>query len=117
MKQNTEKFVKIYFSIIGGSGVTHSIYNMVNAPYKYKQNYIDTYKNHKYASNVKQTECKRFVEKPTNFGISVYVMKELLFGVCKGIYMGIFFPITIPCSIYCMTIKTDPTELDKVKPS
>ena len=31
MKINPDKFAKIYLSIIGGSAVTHSIYNMYNA--------------------------------------------------------------------------------------
>ena len=48
-KINLDKIAKIYLSIIGGTGVTYSIYNIYNAPFVYKQNCIDThkYKNYK----------------------------------------------------------------------
>jgi len=119
MKINPDKIVKIYLFIIGGSAVTHSIYNMYNAPFEYKQDCIDTYnyKNYKYDSNVERPTCNRFVDKPNSVGISMYVMEGLFTGFVKGIWMGVLFPITIPSSIYCKTIKTDLTELEKVEPS
>ena len=118
MKINPDKFAKIYLSIIGGSAATHSIYNMYNAPFQYKQDCIDTYhyKNHKYDSNVEKPTLNRFVDKPNNLGISMYVMEALGIGFFKGIWMGVFFPITIPTSIYCRTITTDIAELEKVTP-
>ena len=119
MKINPDKIVKIYLSIIGGSAVTHSIYNMYNAPFKYKQDCIDTYnyKNHKHDSNVERPQIDRFVDKPTSVGISMYIIEALGIGLFKGIWMGVLFPITIPSSIYCRAIKYDMAELEKVKPS
>lgn len=119
MKINPEKIAKIYLSIIGGSVVTHSIYNMGNAPFKYKQDCIDTYnyKNYKSDSNVEKPKVNRFIDKPNNFDISMYVMEAFCIGLFKGIWMGVLFPITIPSSIYCRKIKTDMAELEKVKPS
>ena len=119
MKINPDKIAKIYLSIIGGSAVTHSIYNMYNAPFKYKQDCIDTYnyKNNKHDSNVERPKIDRFVDKPTNVGISMYIIEELSIGLVKGIWMGVLFPITIPSSIYCRAIKSDMAELEKVEPS
>ena len=118
MKINPDKIVNIYLSIIGGSAVTHSIYNMYNAPFQYKQDCIDTYhyKNHKYDSNVEKPTLNRFVDKPNNFDISIYVIEAFGIGLFKGLYMGLLFPITIPSSIYCWKIKSDLAELEKVKP-
>jgi len=119
MKINPDKIAKIYLSIIGGSAVTHSIYNMYNAPFKYKQDCIDTYhyKNYKYDSNVEKPTLDRFVDKPTGVGISMYIIEALGIGLFKGIWMGALFPITIPSSIYYMKVKTDMAELEKVKPA
>ena len=119
MRINLDKMAKIYSCIIGGSAVTHGIYNMYNAPLKYKQDCIDTYnyKNYKHDSNVKKPEVNRFIDKPNNFDISMYVVGELCFGICKGIWMGVLFPITIPSSIYCMMVNADLAKLEKVKPS
>jgi len=118
-KINLDKVAKIYLSIIGGSAVTHSVYNMGNAPSEYKQDCIDTYKykNYKYDSDEKKPEFNRFVDKPNTLGISMYVMEGLMFGFCKGMWMGILFPITIPSSVYCMMVKSDLAELEKIKPS
>jgi hypothetical protein len=118
-KINPDKIANIYLSIIGGSAVTHSIYNMYNAPFKYKQDCIDTYnyKNHKYDPNVERPIIDRFVDKPTGIGISMYIIEAFGIGLFKGIWMGVLFPITIPSSIYCRMIKTDMAELEKVKPS
>jgi len=115
-KISPEKIAKIYSYIISGSVVTHTIYNMYNAPFIYKQDCIDTYKykNHKYDSDVKKPEFNSFINKPTNFGISMYVIEGLFVGICKGVYMGVFFPITIPSSIYCMTVKSELAELEKL---
>ena len=117
-KINPDKIANIYLSIIGGSAVTHSIYNMYNAPFKYKQDCIDTYhyKNHKYDSNVEKPKLDRFVDKPTGVGISMYIIEALGIGLVKGIWMGVLFPITIPSSIYYMKVKTVLEELEKVKP-
>jgi hypothetical protein len=92
---------------------------MYNAPFKYKQDCIDTYnyKNHKYDPNVERPIIDRFVDKPTGIGISMYIIEALGIGLFKGIWMGVLFPITIPSSIYCRMIKTDMAELEKVKPS
>ena len=92
---------------------------MYNVPFKYKQDCIDTYhyKNYKYNSNVEKPTINRFVDKPSTFGLSMYVMEALYIGCWKGIWMGLLFPITIPSSIYCRTIKTDLAELEKIKPS
>jgi hypothetical protein len=92
---------------------------MYNAPFKYKQDCIDTYnyKNHKHDSNVERPKFDRFVDKPNNFNISMYVMEGLFVGILEGIYMGALFPITIPSTIYCRTIKSDLAELEKVEPS
>ena len=119
MKINPEKIAKIYLSIIGGSAVTHSIYNMYNAPFKYKQDCIDTYhyKNYKYDSNVEKPTLNRFVDKPNNFDISMYIIEALGIGLVKGIWMGVLFPITIPSSIYSMMIESELVELEKVEPS
>ena len=119
MKINPDKIAKIYLSIIGGSAVTHSIYNMYNAPFKYKQDCIDTYhyKNYKYDSNVEKPTFDIFIDKPSTFGISIYVIEALGIGLFKGIWMGALFPITIPSSIYYMRVKYDLAELEKVKPS
>ena len=119
MKINPDILAKIYLSIIGGSAVTHSIYNMYNAPFKYKQDCIDTYhyKNYKYDSNVEKPTLNRFVDKPNNFDISMYVIEAFGIGLFKGIWMGAFFPITIPSSIYCRMLKTDLVELEKAKQS
>ena len=119
MKINPDKIAKIYLSIIGGSAVTHSIYNVYNAPIKYKQDCIDTYhyKNYKYDSNVEKPTLNRFVDKPNNFDISVYVIEALGIGLFKGIWMGVLFPITIPSSIFYLMVKADLAELEKVKPS
>jgi len=118
-KINPDKIANIYLSIIGGSVATHSIYNMVNAPFEYKQDCIDTYnyKNYKYDSNVERPTCNRFVDKPNSVGISMYVMEGLFTGFVKGIWMGVLFPITIPSSIYCRKIQTNLLELEKVEPS
>ena len=118
MKINRDKLAKIYLAIIGGSTVTHSIYNIYNAPFKYKQDCIDTYKykNYKYDSNVEKPTLNRFVDKPNNFDISIYVIEALGIGLFKGLYMGLLFPITIPSSIYCWKIKSDLAELEEVKP-
>jgi len=118
-KINTEKIAKIYLSIISGSAVTHSMYNMYNAPFQYKLDCIDTYnyKKYKYDSNVERPTINRFIDKPTSFGISGYVMEALFVGFAKGMYMGVIFPITIPSSIYCMMIESDLAELEKIKPS
>ena len=115
MKINPDKIAKIYLSIIGSSAVTHGIYNVYNAPIKYKQDCIDTYnyKKYKYGSNVERPSFNRFVDKPNNFDISIYVIQALGIGICKGMFMGLLFPITIPSSIYCRTIKTDMAELEK----
>jgi len=112
-------YLKIYLSIICGSTVTHSIYNMCNAPFKYKQDCIDTYhyKNYKYDSNVEKPKLNRFIDKPNNFDISIYVIEAFGIGLLKGIWMGALFPITIPSSIYCWKVKTDMAELEKIKPS
>ena len=90
MKINPDKIAKIYLSIIGGSAVTHSIYNMYNAPFKYKQDCIDTYhyKNYKYDSNVERQKLDRFVDKPTGGGISMYVIEGLFVGIIKGYIYG-----------------------------
>jgi hypothetical protein len=119
MKINIDKIANIYVSIIGASVATHSIYNMGNAPFKYKQDCIDTYKykNYKHDSNEKKPEVNRFIDKPNNFDISMYVIEGLCLGICKGAWMGVFFPITIPSSIYYMKVKSDLAELEKVKPS
>ena len=119
MKINPDKIAKIYLSIIGGSAVTHSIYNMYNAPFEYKQDCIDSYnyKNHKYDSNVEKPSFNRFVDKPNSVDMSMYVMEGFFIGLFKGIWMGVLFPITIPSSIYCWKIKTDMAELEKIKPS
>jgi hypothetical protein len=119
MKINPDKIAKIYLSIIVSSAVTHGIYNVYNAPIKYKQDCIDTYnyKNYKYDSNVEKPKLNRFVDKPNNFDISMYVIEGLFIGICKGMFMGLLFPITIPSSIYCRKIKTDLVELEKVEPS
>ena len=113
MKINPDKIVNIYLSIIGGSAVTHSIYNMYNAPFKYKQDCIDTYnyKNHKHDSNVERPKIDRFVDKPNNFDISIYVIEAFGIGLFKGLYMGLLFPITIPSSIYCWKIQDNLDEL------
>ena len=119
MKINPDKIAKIYLSIIGGSAVTHSIYNMYNAPFEYKQDCIDSYnyKNHKYDSNVERPKPDMFIDKPNSFGISLYVIEAFGIGLFKGIWMGALFPITIPSSIYCRTIKYDMAELEKAKQS
>ena len=119
MKINPDKIAKIYLSIIGGSAVTHSIYNMYNAPFKYKQDCIDTYnyKNHKHDSNGERPKIDRFVDKPTSVGISMYIIEALGIGLLKGIWMGVLFPITIPSSIYCRKIQDNLEELEKVEPS
>jgi hypothetical protein len=119
MKINPDTLVKIYLSIIGGSVATHSIYNMVNAPFKYKHDCINSYnyKNYKHDSNLEKPTITRFIDKPNNFDISMYVIEGLFFGIGKGLFMGVLFPITIPSSIYCRMIETDLTELEKVKPS
>jgi hypothetical protein len=119
MKINPEKIANIYLSIIGGSAVTHSIYKMYNAPFKYKQDCIDTYnyKNHKYDSSVERPKVDRFIDKPNTFGISIYIIEAFGIGLFKGIWMGALFPITIPSSIYCRTVKSDMAELEKIKPS
>jgi hypothetical protein len=92
---------------------------MYNAPFKYKQDCINTYhyKNHKYDSNIEKPKLDIFIDKPTNFGISMSVIEAFCIGLFKGIWMGALFPITIPSSIYCMKVKTDMAELEKVKPS
>jgi len=92
---------------------------MYNAPFKYKQDCIDTYnyKNYKYDSNVEKPKLNRFIDKPNNFDISIYVMEGLFIGIGKGMFMGALFPITIPSSIYCMMVKSDLEKLEKVKPS
>ena len=117
MKINSDKLASIYLSIIGGSAVTHSIYHMYNAPFRYKQNCIDTYnfKNHKYDSNVERPKLDRFIDKPNNLDICIYVMEAFGIGLFKGIWMGVLFPITIPTSIYCRTIKTVIAELEEKK--
>ena len=119
MKINPEKIAKIYLSIIGGSAGTYSICNMCNAPLKYKQDCIDTYnyKNYKYDSNVERPKLDMFIDKPSTFGISMYIIEALGIGLFKGIWMGALFPITIPSSIYYMRVKYDLAELEKVKPS
>ena len=118
-KINQDKIKKIYLSITGGLVFTHSIYNMSKAPFKYKQDCIDSYnyKKYKYDSNVERPTINRFIDKPTSFGISRYVMEALFVGFAKGMYMGVIFPITIPSSIYCMMIESDLAELEKIKPS
>ena len=118
-KINQDKIKKIYLSITGGLVFTHSIYNMSNAPFIYKQDCIDSYhyKKYKYDSNVERPTINRFVDKPSTFGLSMYVIEALGIGLFKGIWMGVLFPITIPSSIYCRTIKTDLAELEKIKPS
>lgn len=115
MKINPDKFLKIYLSIIGGSTVTHSIYNMYNAPFKYKQDCIDTYhyKNNKYDSNVERPKLDRFIDKPSTFGLSMYVMQAFGIGFYKGVWVGVLFPITIPSSIYSMMIESELAELEK----
>jgi hypothetical protein len=119
MKINPDKIVKLYLSIVGGSVVTHSLYNMYNAPFKYKHDCINSYnyKNYKHDSNLEKPTITRFIDKPNNFDISMYVIEGLCIGICKGLFMGVLFPITIPSSIYCRMIKTDMAELEKVKPS
>jgi|TARA_B110000008_G_C16757615_1_gene479285 hypothetical protein len=119
MKLNSDKIAKIYLSIIGGSAVTHSTYNMYNAPIEYKQNCIDTYKykNYKYDSNIEKPTFNTYIDKPSIFGITIYVIEALGIGFFKGIWMGALFPITIPSSIYYMTVKYDLAELEKVEPS
>ena len=122
-KINLDKIAKIYLSIIGGTGVTYSIYNIYNAPFVYKQNCIDThkYKNYKYDSNVEKPKLDIFIDKPTTISLSICVMEGLFTGFFKGMYIGALFPITIPSLIYCMKINTDlvelEKELEKVKPS
>lgn len=117
-KINPDKIKNIYLAIIGGSAVTHSVYNMYNAPFIYKQDCIDThkYKNYKYDSNVEKPKFNRFVDKPSTLGLSMYVIENFVIGFYKGICMGVLFPITIPSSIYRMTIESDLAELDKIKP-
>jgi len=119
MKINPDTLVKIYLSIIGGSVATHSIYNMVNAPFKYKHDCINSYnyKNYKHDSNLEKPTITRFIDKPNNFDISMYVIEAFGIGLFKGIWMGAFFPITIPSSIYCRKIQDNLEELEKVKPS
>ena len=113
MKINTDKILKIYLSIVGSSAVTHSIYNMSKAPFKYKQDCIDSYhlKNYKYDSNVERPKFDRFVDKPSTIGISMYVMEGLFTGLWTGIWMGALFPITIPSLIYCRKIQDNLEEL------
>lgn len=113
MKINTDKIGKIYLSIVGSSAVTHSIYNMSKAPFKYKQDCIDSYnyKNYKYDSNVERPTINRFVDKPTTFGISMYVIEAFGIGLWTGIWMGALFPITIPSLIYCRKIQDNLDEL------
>mgnify|MGYP003978075151 CR=1 FL=1 len=118
MKINPDKFAKIYLSIIGGSAATHSIYNMYNAPFKYKQDCINTYKyiHHEYDSKKERPKPDMFIDKPNTFSISIYVIEALGIGFFKGIWMGALFPITIPSSIYCMMVKSELVELEKVTP-
>ena len=118
-KINPDKIQNIYLAIIGGSAFTHSIYNISQAPFKYKQDCIDSYnyKNYKYDSNVEKPKINRFVDKPSTLGLSMYVMEKFYIGFYKGIWMGVLFPITIPSSIYSMLIESDLAELDKIKPS
>ena len=118
-KINQDKIKKIYLSITGGLVFTHSIYNMSNAPFIYKQDCIDSYhyKKYKYDSNVERPTINRFVDKPSTFGLSMYVIQALYIGCWKGIWMGLLFPITIPSSIYSMMIKSELAELEKVEPS
>jgi hypothetical protein len=119
MKINPDKIAKIYFSIIGGSAVTYSTYYMCNAPFEYKRDCINSYnyKNYKHDSNLEKPTITRFIDKPNNFDISMYVIEGLFFGIGKGLFMGVLFPITIPSSIYCRMIKTDLVELEKAKQS
>ena len=113
MKINPDTILKIYLSIVGSSAVTHSIYDMSKAPFKYKQDCIDSYhyQNYKYDSNVERPKIDRFVDKPSTFGISMYVMEGLFTGLWKGIWMGALFPITIPSLIYCRKIQDNLEEL------
>ena len=115
MKINPDKILNIYLSIVGGSVVTHSIYNMSKAPLKYKQDCIDSYhyKNYKYDSNVERPKFNRFVDKPNSVDMSMYVIEGLFIGLWKGMWMGAFFPITIPSSIYSMMIESELAELEK----
>ena len=112
-KINPDKIKNIYLAIIGGSAFTHSIYNISQAPFKYKQDCIDSYnyKNYKYDSNVERPKINRFVDKPSTIDISMYVMEGLFIGLWKGIWMGALFPITIPSLIYCRKIQDSLDEL------
>ena len=87
-------------------------------PFKYKQDCINTYKyiHHEYDSNLEKPKIDRFIDKPNNFDISMYVMEGLFIGIGKGMFMGALFPITIPSSIYCMMVKSELVELEKVTP-